>query len=454
MATYGFEFEFSNLGFLWFGNGANPFNDGQNLFEIRSNLNGVIFDVKCDNWRNPQGNIHISILEVSSRPSRTVNDPYTPQDRLGIVRAFLEAVLGNLANNGNGQAIFVQNDQLNFNFGAEQFQAAYMVADPILLGLIGNINAVEGLSVSPQFTFGFDNIEFLEGFYRRYNPTVYYNNLSDFFQRTYGWCCSSYHYLPFSNDAENLFFSYFARNDMWRQRWLLIEFLRISIAFSINNVGIDQSLWMGNKAYMDIMSRKAFRGADGMFQNFILNNDDAIFILRTGSLDKLLQYVLATFDPMYHNRCPFTPMAGNDVMGYRGVGQNNKQMRNNIQLGYNNVMAANGITNFVRSTVTNDNQHVINGLQNVITTNFPMPLTQNQTTIYNNTAQYDYFSPVPFSEDNDPLGYYTRHGGQNVPRFLFEIRYASIILGGQGFYNQAFIDACTVEFDAALDNWP
>ena len=106
-------------------------------------------------------------------------------------------------------------------------------------------------------------------------------------------------------------------------------------------------------------------------------------------------------------------------------------------------------------------------------------LTQPRIDMSHNIRDYDYLSPVPFSEPDDPMGFYTRNPpNANIPRFLLEVRYAGRFLGntyghngqvnppplptngqrlnldnGRILYDDSFKNDIGLEFQKAVSEW-
>lgn len=454
MATYGFEIEFGDLSFK----SVNSIPDGVDIFEIRNNLGQVLYFIKADNSQNEPDGVYQfeSIIEAASNypiigggaPDINLFDSLT---------TFLNYLI-NLPDNNHDRT--VQAGTV-WDLGGGISAVCVYNGQPVFINF--NVDNVDELDVFTQFTFGFgpdnDNL-ILSRFYNHFvtnqpipphEPTQPPSSrvielIEDLFAQRPGWIDGDPSYLPYSTPARHLFLTYFDfLNDItWLRRWRAIEFFRFCLALSIRDMH-PGNLWMGNKVYMKIMSRVAMTS----ILNFNLSDDE---------LNNLVGYIQNSFTGPNRIKCPFDPMAPNDFIA--APLDPTQEVRPDIENAYQHALEnTHGIEFFIRK-IFRPNTKVIemrqgfqddNTLRNLWEMHAVAPNPDLQG-MYDNIANYDYFSPVPFSERTDPLGYYTRYTAA-PPRFLFEIRYAQQLLPADEIYDDDYRQVCIDEFTRAFNNW-
>lgn len=464
MASFGFEFEFPALGCRYFDNGAEI--PGQyTIFTISPTnaLGQILYKITTD-MMNANGYRIIEAISVYPNIGHQANN--------GIfdgLTAFINEMQNQL-NNAPG-ANFNKRFVLNGGGGNILLPGGNFTLTPTFNPVRNLIIIKRGptnmdLAVMPQFTFGFnnnpvndENESVLERFYRHFNPLHYYPDISNLFQNAGGILSRA----PYSTFSRLEFSTNLPGGDLWRQeRWALVEFLKFYIACTLrNNINPND----GNKNYTPIMSRVQFR--DG-----ILN-----FVLDPGELsDRLINYITNSYIPAARAQIPFNTLYPNKMIAIEYGAKNvvdgipNVNINNQINNAYLNNLNLNVLLSNLLILDGSINQ--IGSLRQAITFNLRNTLIANLaenevaspehkvTRSSNNIMLYDFLSPVPYSLNSDSLGYYSRDEAiVNVPRFLFEIRYAIRFLEDThhlpagNAYNLAFQNACIHEFGRAVIDW-
>lgn len=461
MVTYGFELEFPNFYFT----SSTPIDEKAILFTITNN-NVLQFNIMATNGQQIDINKSwIYTLKINSVVQTSTADI----SLFCAATAFLNEINTKIDNGPGSINLSPQMQPWKLMDPNNIYIATYIYNKPLQLKKFVSPQSLDNTEVHPQFTFGFDAPKTLVGFYNHFDPVTILD-MNRVKQPEKGVFKAN----PYSGESLALFTNMFdslGLDDSWDNFWYVLEFLRLSLGFSMaREISQDDTNRQGNKAYMRIMSRVSFRS---MFQNIIPPQFNQAFIEIEGDNEKKIKKKVSPFEYIcnYINLCFMLPFQSRIPFWHLNntATLDNKQYMNVVPtLGnpdltqyYKDKISINAI---VASVLQQDwpKQGFSEEFQKAVDILFPVKKPENIVPIINqilnNMMTYDFLSPVPFALPNDAMGYYTRSNIPGAPKFLLEVRYIERFYDIQQkkekcLYTTDFQNFCVSEFNLAIQNW-
>lgn len=476
MATYGYEFELDQL---LITSNVNEFGDA---FQIINKTNDdQIFAVQRDNT-SVQEDAYSGVVEI-------VSSPYTeaPQDNFfEALDAFLTYIVLNAQEHTSytKKIDFLPNSTFNISNANKTvtYEVRYVWQSSSSIIFSKGVEKIEDIELSPQFTFGFEEVNTLPFFYSNFNPSRYYNDRKNRF-------VDMFYNAPYSIPAGSRF-RHEVRSALtsdlledqkarWDKIYNLVEFFRTYLAFSLRK-NIPPSIIdkIGCKIYTPIMSRVSL---SGMFANLIKGfsyENGNIFgktpgVTYNDLIEKLCKYIVEGFNPDNTLSVPFQYFPYGFVFLRNGEIFEYIPESTHLSLleSYKNLIT---IEDFCESILGKKNvkkvEDLISSLQDIcVTPSKNLYIYRNKAQgldsiiddavkpIYDNLKIWDFMSPPPYSHPSSSMGGFSRSSVE-APMFLMEVRFVDTMYRmdhpkNMLKYEGAFKDWCLSEFRKAISNW-
>lgn len=355
------------------------------------------------------------------------------------------------------------NERLNWENDTYKFTR--LSNDPLKISLIRTDLPIEKWEIHPQFGYTFRKTEDLPLLINRFDP-VGTLNMNRYDSPDKGVFTRD----PYSGRAEALFivmFEPFGYDRHWEPFFNVIEFLRLSLGFSMaRDIPESDVQRNGVEAYMRILSKTSFRS---MFENIVpevfrtsvteksydrmpriqtdtgtiegnlkgilevmlyqanhLQTDQKISDANP-AFEKLYEYIERGFTEPFQSRIPFYHRESTKTLQSVPYLVTDPQKGNlDLVQYYRGKMTLRAILKSILSS-SEEAEEMAHTLEEAIDTLFGKEITPKTqvlvNTMINNIKTHDFLSPVPFSLPENPMGYYSRYKSPGSERFMLDIKY-------------------------------